>query len=203
MAYKNNVFINCPFDTQYRDFIERLLFVLHSLGFNALISINKSSGHDRILEITKMIKNSKYSIHDLSRNTAKKKGEYARQNMPFEFGIDFGCFTYLKNKSDKLIAILDGNPHAYDNYLSDMSGRDILCHKNDPNLIFTVIPEWLSRNTEIVYQAPKVLSKKFSNWKIAYKDALKNRGYDLRAIKSVDINIYQLTLKKWLSENSQ
>jgi hypothetical protein len=51
------------------------------------------SGRPRIDKIISLIKESKYAIHDLSRLKAREAGEYYRLNMPFELGLDVGCYS--------------------------------------------------------------------------------------------------------------
>ncbi|MFT5168278.1 MAG: hypothetical protein ACI8P3_003519 [Saprospiraceae bacterium] len=198
MGYHENVFINCPFDKKYKPLIESLVFILEFYGFNVQMSITTSSAHDRLLEITKKIENSRFTLHDLSRHKSAKKGEFARFNMPFELGIDFGCFQFKKNKKDKVMAILDSEPNAYDQHLSDMSGRDILYHKNNSDILFEIIPIWLSRNTDKVYDSPKKLKGIYASWTVDYKRSLKAKGWDLRTINRLDLQYYRILLSNWI-----
>ena len=198
MGYNKNVFINCPFDKNYRGLIEKLIFILQFYGFNILMSVNKSSSNDRLSEIIKMINDSKYTFHDLSRHKAEKKGEIARFNMPFELGIDFGCNQYGRNRRNKIIAILDSSPHAYDIHSSDLSGRDILYHQNNSETLFKIIPDWLSTSTGKLYDSPKKLKGYFSEWDKDYRSTLKAKGYDLRTIKKVQLETYRMILTKWI-----
>lgn len=200
MQYATNVFINCPFEPSYRKFLDRLIFIFTFYGFTVLISKNRSSAHDRLVEISKMINDSKFSIHDLSKNRAAKRGELARFNMPFEFGIDFGCFLYKKRRKDKVIAVMDAFDHDYDQFLSDLSGRDILFHGNEPDLLFTIIPQWLMQTTDKLYDSPKALRAYYSAWIKDYKKTLRQRKYDLRKLKSIDIHMYQIILKAWMPD---
>ncbi|MFN8721431.1 MAG: hypothetical protein ACK5YI_11420, partial [Rhodospirillales bacterium] len=52
------------------------------------------SGYPRIDKILRLVEESKFGIHDLSRIRAKRKGDYFRLNMPFELGLDVGCRAY-------------------------------------------------------------------------------------------------------------
>lgn len=200
MAYRDNVFINCPFDSSYREIIEKLIFILEFYDFNVLMSVNQSSAHDRLNEIIDKIYRSKYSFHDLSKHKAVNKGEFARFNMPFELGIDFGCYQFSKNRKDKVIAILDTDAHSYDIHSSDLSGRDIIYHENNSELLFEVIPQWLSKSTGKIYDSPKKLKGYFAAWVVDYKETLKSKGYDLRTLKKIDLEIYKLILKKWIPQ---
>lgn len=100
--YNNNVFINCPFDKQYKDMLQAMLFTLLYCGLEPRIASESSDSLKiRLDKIKNLIKESRYSIHDLCRMEAEKKGDLARFNMPFELGTDFGCRVY----GDKNIGI--------------------------------------------------------------------------------------------------
>ncbi len=199
MAYYNSVFINCPFDNKYRKLLERLIFILSFYKFKVQISSTYNSAADRMDNICNYINNSKYTIHDLSRHKSSKRGEYSRFNMPFEFGIDFSLFHFENTRRTKVIAVLDTEPHDYDRYISDLSGRDILYHQNDPNNLFSIIPEWLSANTGKVYDAPRTLSSYHAAWISDYKIELKRRGnHDLRTLPNISLTTYQILLKEWI-----
>ncbi|HEX8266252.1 MAG TPA: hypothetical protein VF596_12655, partial [Pyrinomonadaceae bacterium] len=77
--FEKNIFINCPFDDEYRILLQPLLFTIIYFNFNPRIATERSdSGEQRIDKICELIKSSKYSIHDLSRLQAKKKKEFYR-----------------------------------------------------------------------------------------------------------------------------
>lgn len=141
MAYKNNVFINCPFDDEYFPLLKAALFTIIYLGLNPKISQTLDSDETRLTEIKKLINESKYSIHDLSRIEPKNPDELPRFNMPFELGIDIGCKTYGE-KHDKKYLILEELPFRYQQVLSDISGQDIKWHLNKPILIVKSIRNW-------------------------------------------------------------
>jgi len=89
-TFERSVFINCPFDSKYYFLLKPLLFTIVDLGFNPKIALERSdSCENRITKIEELIKESKYSIHDLSRIRSVKKNEIYRMNMPFELGIDY------------------------------------------------------------------------------------------------------------------
>jgi hypothetical protein len=90
--FNKNVFINCPFDSEYHSLLQPILFTILYFGFTPQIaSRTADSGEQRITKILSLILKSKYSIHDLSRIRSTKRGELYRLNIPFELGIDYGC----------------------------------------------------------------------------------------------------------------
>ena len=74
MDFEKNIFINCPIDQEFIDnLLKPILFIVIKNGFNPRLSLEISdSGQSRLLKITDIIKNCKYSIHDIS-----KVNEYA------------------------------------------------------------------------------------------------------------------------------
>ena len=84
------IFINCPFDEDYQHLLRSMIFTCLYVGLKPQLSDTTDSFDIRVSGIIDLIKESKYSIHDLSRAKARKKGEVSRMNMPFELGIDIG-----------------------------------------------------------------------------------------------------------------
>ena len=143
MGYKNNVFINCPFDQGYYPLLKTSLFTVVYSNLNPLISETIDSDNIRVEEIKKLIKNSKYSIHDISRI----EGELPRFNMPFELGLDIGCKSF-SNLTDKKCLILEKEKYRYMQVISDISGQDIKCHDDNPQKIIKCIRDWIVANSK-------------------------------------------------------
>ena len=92
MSFDRCVFINCPFDEDYRTLLPPLLFTIKFLGLHPRIALDEcDSGTPRIQKIIELIRHSRYAIHDLSRLQASATGEFYRLNMPLELGLDVGC----------------------------------------------------------------------------------------------------------------
>lgn len=74
--FSKNVFINCPFDSEYISLLRPLLFTILYLGYNPRIASESSdSGKIRFQKICELIEQSRISIHDLSRiRSSKAKG---------------------------------------------------------------------------------------------------------------------------------
>lgn len=140
MAYNNNIFINCPFDNDYYPLLKPLLFTVIYLNLRPNISQTQDSDNIRINEIKKLIKNCRYSIHDLSRIEPLSENDLPRFNMPFELGIDVGCKTY--SLSNKKLMILEKEQYRIKEVLSDISGQDIFSHNNEPYNLVKVIRDW-------------------------------------------------------------
>jgi hypothetical protein len=124
MGFERNVFVNCPFDKRFQPLLRPLLFTIIYLGLQPRIALERTdSGESRLDKILELIRESKYSIHDLSRSEANAAGELYRLNMPFELGLDHGCRTFGQAKfRDKRALVLEAEPHRYKAAISDLSG---------------------------------------------------------------------------------
>lgn len=143
--FEECVFINCPFDAAYDPILQAILFCIVYLGFTPRLAKERSdSGENRLEKIRELIEGSKYSIHDLSRCQATKKGEHYRLNMPFELGIDYGCRQYYgEGRERKKILILEEKNYRYQAALSDMAGSDIQFHGGKFEQAIRKVRNWL------------------------------------------------------------
>ena len=109
VAFDTSVFVNCPFDKDYKPLLRPLLFTILDLGFEPRIALERlNSAEPRIDKILELIEASKYGIHDLSRLRAEQAGEFYRMNMPFELALDVACRLYKGGEcADKKCLILE------------------------------------------------------------------------------------------------
>ena len=148
MPFDNNVFINCPFDIEYRTLLRALVFTTVYLNLEPQLSQTVSSSNIRINQIKRHIRSCKYGIHDLSRSRALNAGELPRFNMPYELGLDIGAFEYgNKQLKTKKILILESERYHYQKVLSDIAGQDIAAHGDEPKVLIQKLRDWMSVNT--------------------------------------------------------
>lgn len=176
-----NVFVNCPFDDDYRQLLLAIVFSVKFLGFRPRLALERSdSGEARIQKILQLITESKFGIHDLSRIVAAEENEYYRMNMPFELGVDFGC-QKLKDGiwSGKKLLILEKERYRYQAALSDLSGSDIKTHEDDPFKAIKSVREWLV--TEALRTGPSAnrVWTRFNDFNAyLYNKAVEEDGHD-------------------------
>jgi hypothetical protein len=141
--YNRNVFINCPFDSEYKPLLNTIVFTIIYLGYNPRLSLEQSdSGKFRLQKILDIIKESRFGIHDLSRIQASKKNEFFRFNMPFELGADFGCKEFNSDYSTKLFLVLAAKRFEYMKAISDLNGIDIKNHDGIAQEVLNKVREW-------------------------------------------------------------
>lgn len=145
-SYEDNVFINCPFDNQYKPIFNAIVFAIHDAGFVARCSLEViDSGKTRLAKLISIIAECKYGIHDISRTEIGGKTKLPRFNMPFECGLFWGCFEYgEKIHQSKRTLVLDSDEYRYRASLSDIAGQDIQVHKNDPRIAIDKVRSWLN-----------------------------------------------------------
>ena len=142
--FDRNVFVNCPFDEDFRQLLLGVVFTLLYFGYKPRLSLERAdSAENRIDKITGLIKESKFGIHDLSRLVSTDKGEVYRMNMPFELGIDYGCKKFKGGKwKSKKILILEKERYRFQQAISDLSGCDIKRHNNEVYMVICSVRDW-------------------------------------------------------------
>lgn len=158
------------------------------------------SGEVRITKIKKLIQESKYSIHDLSRLQSSKKGEYYRLNMPFELGIDFGSRHFSKSKlKEKVFLILEKEPHQYKIALSDLSGVDIKYHNNEPAELIRCVRNWLVENLHLknIIGSDAIWYKYNDIWTDIYDDLIE-KGFSQKDVDALPVREFIDHVKKYL-----
>ncbi len=166
--YEYNVFINCPFDPQYSELFPCLVFAVKDCGFipRCALELN-NSGEARIEKLYRIIRESKYGIHDISRTELNRHG-LPRFNMPLELGIFLGASKYGVNKQKrKICLILDRKQYRYQNFCSDLAGNDLQAHKDSPRQAVIIVRDWFrnaNRRTEFpggetIYKRYKAFEK--------------------------------------------
>ncbi|MFA5421779.1 MAG: hypothetical protein WC344_03145 [Bacilli bacterium] len=133
-----NVFINCPYDDEYKNMMYRIIFLVAKFGCKPYIAAGNSESSDRMTKILSMIKHSFIGIHDISYMEHTPEKPLARFNMPFELGIDFAHKYYCHNGKKRLL-ILQKKQFLSQKVLSDLSGVDIEAHNGKDEELIKII----------------------------------------------------------------
>lgn len=169
MAFETNVFINCPFDKRFRPLLNAILFCVIRAGLEPRLALERADGGENRLEkIIGIMRESKYSIHDLSRCEAIRKGEIARLNMPFELGIDYGLRVSGGKFLSKRFLVLDEKPHRLKQAISDIAGWDTVAHDGLAVKATKETRAWLEQEAGITLPGASLLSDEqltFEEWK--------------------------------------
>ena len=200
-GFEKNVFINCPFDSEYYALLRPLLFTIVYLGFNPKIALERSdSGEQRLDKICELIKESKFSIHDLSRLKASKRDEFYRLNMPFELGLDYGSRRFASNYlKEKKYLILEKRAFDYRKALSDISGVDIKNHDNKPAKLVQAIRNWFVETAGLSNViGPTAIWYKFNDFTSDFYTRRQNEGFSDEDLNMMPVREYINFIKNWL-----
>jgi hypothetical protein len=200
--FSNNVFINCPFDSDFTGLLRPLIFTIIYLGYNPRIASERfDSGEVRINKICELIKISKYSIHDLSRIKSSKKNEFYRLNIPFELGIDIGyrLFNTGKAKSKKCL-ILEKEKYRYQKALSDLSNSDIKHHKNEPENIVREVRNWFVETDKPRLPSGTKIWEDFNEFMADFYTKRKKEGFKKKDLQMMPVPELVSFKREWLKD---
>ncbi len=139
-----SVFINCPFDQNYRELFEAVLFAIAACGYKARCALEEDdSGSIRFDKLCRLISESQRSIHDLSR-VEVGYNDLPRFNMPFELGLAIGAkqFGGVRHRN-KTSLIMVREPYLLPAYLSDLGGNDPKAHGGSPGKVIGIVRKYL------------------------------------------------------------
>ncbi|MFM9960358.1 MAG: hypothetical protein ACKV2Q_03935 [Planctomycetaceae bacterium] len=144
--FDRSVFVNCPFDADYRPLQDAVVFAIVECGFKARCALESvDSGKVRIDKIVEIIRECRFGIHDISRTELSPDTELPRFNMPFELGLFLGAARFGdKNQRRKVCLILDSEKYRYQKFFSDIAGQDPSAHKYQPAKAISLVRDFLS-----------------------------------------------------------
>jgi hypothetical protein len=199
-GFESNVFVNCPFDDDYRQLLLSVIFTVKYLGFNPRLSLERAdSAESRIEKIVGLINQSKYGIHDLSRIISERGNEHYRMNMPFELGIDYGCQKLKEGIwSQKQILILEKERYRYQKALSDLSGSDIKNHDDEPQKIIRAVRDWFVTIKPMRADSGKKIWNLYNDFQAyLYDELVESDGHE--SVDDVQITEIMLHMSAWFS----
>lgn len=162
----DHVFINCPFDGNYLEILNAIVFAITHCGFFVRCALEESDAAvTRLSKIMDIMSECRYSIHDISRTELDPTTSLPRFNMPLELGIFLGARRFGNTgQKTKQCLILDSKPHRYQQFISDIAGQDIEYHNNDVRKAITCVRNWL---------ATKSRDRRLCSGSIIHEDYLK------------------------------
>lgn len=203
MTFEKHVFVNCPFDQQYLPLLRPLLFTVIYLKLKPRIALEAmDAGQARLDKIVRLMADSKFGIHDLSRIESAKAGELSRLNMPFELGLDFGCRLFgSRLQKGKRCLVLEAEPYRYKAALSDLSGSDIENHGNEPYRVVGIVRNWLKNMYPMQAAGPTKIWNAFTDFMAQNYDDLKARGFSQRDIEALPVPELIECMEDWVAAN--
>lgn len=144
--YTSNVFVNCPFDEEYKPLLDAIVFAIFDCGFVPRCALEEdNSGNVRFEKIKSIIAACKFGVHDISRTDLDGRNGLPRFNMPLELGVFLGAQRFgdpIQKRKNTLV--LETEQYRYQIYISDIAGHDIRAHGNQPGRVIAHIRNWLN-----------------------------------------------------------
>lgn len=199
--YNNDVFINCPFDSEYLALFRAIVFTVIDCGFRARCALEIDDGSEvRISKILKIISECRLGIHDISRTELNAKTQLPRFNMPLELGLFLGAKQYgNKKQNQKKCMVLDKEPYRYPSFISDISGQDIYAHNNNDAEVVKAVNNWL-RNIykNIILPGGTEILRRYRD----FQSALPDLCSELKLTsEELNFNVYSAIIAVWLIKN--
>lgn len=139
-----HVFVNVPFDDDCLPLLHSLLFTIHACGFTARTALEDVGGAgSRLAKIARIVDESLYSVHDISRIGLDKASGLPRFNMPFELGLAVGTVLFGDVPGRDLLVLCE-KEHQDKVLLSDMAGQDARAHENKPRKVVDGVRNFLA-----------------------------------------------------------
>lgn len=140
-----DVFINCPFDADYKPIFNAMVYTVVRLGYRARCALETdNAGENRLSKIIKIIGECRYGIHDISRTETDGNPPLPRFNMPLELGLWLGAHHLGRDgQASKQCIVFDREPYRYLRFISDISGQDIHNHGLVVERLITELSAWL------------------------------------------------------------
>lgn len=202
--FSRSVFINCPFDEEYRPLLRSLLFTVLACGFEPRLALDRADGGEvRLGRIIELIRSTQWSIHDLSRSEPLKPEDTPRFNMPFELGLDFGCRHFgLDHHRDKQSLVLEKERYRYQKVLSDLAGCDIRAHDNRPETLVEQVRSWLFVSTHEALPSGGQIWEWLNAFEVLLATDLVQRRYSEAEVRQFEPAEYIVFAKRWLKASS-
>lgn len=197
--FDRSLFINCPFDPEYRPLLHILIFTVLECGLEPRLAVDDAdSGQVRVHKIRDLIQSCRFSIHDISRIEPLREGDLPRFNMPFELGLDMGCRYYgVERLESKQCLILERERYRYQRVLSDISGNDIRAHGGDPDQLTVEVRNWLRVVTRGRLQSSSSILVRYSLFWVDLGLTFERMRYFERDVESLEVFEYMEMIRDW------
>jgi hypothetical protein len=199
--YNTNVFINCPFDDEYKDIFNAVVFTVFDCGYLARCAQELDDSIEvRINKIENIISECRFGIHDISRTELSKDSNLPRFNMPLELGLFMGAKRYgEEEQKQKRCMILDKERYRYQKFISDISGQDVHAHNNDESTVIKKVGEWLRKfSGRTIIPGGSEILRRYHLFKSEFPNLCKKLKLTMDEVTFLD---YTNIIAEWLKQN--
>jgi hypothetical protein len=200
-GYDTNVFVNCPFDSQYKRIFDAITFAIHDAGFRARTALEENNtATERHSKIARLIKECKYGIHDISRVETDPASGLPRLNMAYECGLFYGAQIFGSGvQKKKEILVLDAEPFRYHRTMSDIAGKDAAAHENEPLAAIAHVRRFLTNKERGALRGASAMQKRYQEFLADLPAIAGNMSCTLDELQSLDYwREYVIAAVEWI-----
>jgi hypothetical protein len=182
-----NVFVNCPFDDEYKPIFEAVIFTIFACGYRPRCALEENDATNlRLNKIVKLIGDCSKSIHDLSRTQLSASG-LPRFNMPFELGLMMGAKHFGGKRGEKKSAlVMIEEQYALPRYISDLGGNDPSHHRGEVYKAIEIVRRYLHlRPQGGPSPGPKKIFESFEEFKLRVPDLMREEKLEIAEVDSI------------------
>ena len=201
-GYERRVFINAPFDPDYRLLFDAIVFAVTDCGYIPRCARERDDGGEiRFDKLITLIGDCRFGLHDISRVDLDPATSLPRFNMPLELGLFLGASRFGSGKQRRKTAlILDLESNRYDKFISDISGQDIKAHGNNPTLAIKAVRNWLATNTkDVLMPTGDRMAERYAHFDADLPELCDQFHMSRSEITFLD---YRQLIREWLMEDS-
>lgn len=170
-----SVFINCPFDADYRArYMPALLFAVYYCSRLPVSALDEHETRERLPKITDLMRSTRLGLHDISPALAGKQAGYLRYNTAFELGLHHGANLFNPTKAIvRRLKVVSATDIKTARIFSDFDSFDVDVYDGDRSELVRLIVTWLHQvDAEIDYgsriersvRSPLMVSRQFERF---------------------------------------
>jgi hypothetical protein len=126
----------------------------------------RDTGEIRIEKILRLVRESKFGIHDISRTTLDPATRLPRFNMPLELGLFLGAREFGdRRQREKVTLVLERDKYSYLKFCSDISGQDPEAHNGEPFEAVTIVRNWLRTHSDFGMPSAEQTLRRFTRFR--------------------------------------
>lgn len=168
-----SVFLNIPYDPGFENLLLAYIAAISAFGFTPRATLEIPFGERRLNRILTLIRQSQYSIHDLSRVQLDRTAPRTpRFNMPFELGLTVA--VQATENPDHAWVLCESVRRRVNKSLSDLDGTDGYIHDGTIKGVFRELGNAFvgSRRQPTVKEMMQI----YRVLRVQFKSILRNAG---------------------------
>jgi hypothetical protein len=183
-----DVFLNIPYDKPFENLCLAYICGISAFGMVPRATLEIQGGERRLDRIFDLIRDCRYSVHDLSRVEPDKRWPPTpRFNMPFELGLAVAWQRIRRNEHGWFV--FESRNFRLSKSLSDLNGTDAYIHGGNVNGVFRELCKAFVRpgRQPTILQMRNIYGDVKSSLPKILRDAGTNSIYNARVLKEIRV----------------